>query len=178
MFRTDNKNVIYTADATAVPPVFNQDDSQLVKGFTFGALGRITERWEVITNFGYLDSELNTQGAINNGNRLVLTPEFSGSVWTTYGLAMGLRLGGGVRQTSEVFVNAANNITSPGYTLVDGLAEYEVNRNLTLRVNIYNLFNETYIRNVNNNGGRYNPGLSAICHGQHSVPVLSGPLEC
>ena len=33
-----------------------------------------------------------------------------------------------------------------------------MNRNLTLRVNIYNLFNETYIRNVNNNGGRYNPG--------------------
>jgi catecholate siderophore receptor len=57
-----------------------------------------------------------------------------------------------------VFINAANTIKSPGYTLVDGLAEYEVNRNLTLRVNIYNLFNETYIRNVNNNGGRYNPG--------------------
>jgi catecholate siderophore receptor len=158
VFRTENKNVIFTVDATAVPPVFNQDDSQLVRGFTFGALGRITERWEVITNLGYLDSELNTQGAINNGNRLVLTPEFSGSIWTTYGLAMGLRLGGGVRQTSEVFINAANTITSPGHTLVDGLAEYEVNRNLTLRVNIYNLFNETYIRNVNNNGGRYNPG--------------------
>jgi catecholate siderophore receptor len=158
VFRTENKNVIFTVDATAVPPVFNQDDSQLVRGFTFGALGRITERWEVITNFGYLDSELNTQGAINNGNRLVLTPEFSGSIWTTYGLAMGLRFGGGVRQTSEVFINAANTIKSPGYTLVDGLAEYEVNRNLTLRVNIYNLFNETYIRNVNNNGGRYNPG--------------------
>jgi catecholate siderophore receptor len=158
VFRTENKNVIFTVDATAVPPIFNQDDSQLVRGFTFGALGRITERWEVITNFGYLDSQLETQGAVNNGNRLVLTPEFSGSVWTTYGLAMGLRVGGGVRQTSEVFVNTANTIKSPGYTLVDGLAEYEVNRNLTLRVNIYNLFNETYIRNVNNNGGRYNPG--------------------
>jgi catecholate siderophore receptor len=158
VFRTENKNVIFTVDATAVPPIFNQDDSQLVKGFTFGALGRITERWEIITNFGYLDSALNTQGDVNNGNRLVLTPEFSGSIWTTYGLAMGLRLGGGVRQTSDVFINAANTIASPGYTLVDGLAEYEVNRNLTLRVNIYNLFNETYIRNVNNNGGRYNPG--------------------
>jgi catecholate siderophore receptor len=158
VFRTENKNVIFTADATAVPPIFNQDDSQLVRGFTFGALGRITERWEIITNFGYLDSTLNTQGDVNNGNRLVLTPEFSGSIWTTYGLVMGLRVGGGVRQTSEVFINTANTIKSPGYTLVDGLAEYEVNRNLTLRVNIYNLFNETYIRNVNNNGGRYNPG--------------------
>jgi outer membrane receptor for monomeric catechols len=25
-------------------------------------------------------------------------------------------------------------------------------------MNIYNLFDETYIRNVNSNGGRYNPG--------------------
>jgi catecholate siderophore receptor len=158
VFRTENKNVIFTIDATAVPPIFNQDDSQLVKGVTFGALGRITDRWEVITNFGYLDSALDTQGDVNNGNRLVLTPEFSGSVWSTYGWSSGLRLGGGVRQTSEVFINAANTIKSPGYTLVDALAEYEVNTHLTLRLNIYNLFDETYIRNVNNNGGRYNPG--------------------
>jgi len=158
VFRTENKNVIYTVDATAVPPVFNQDDSQLVKGVTVGALGRITDRWEVLANIGYLDSALNTQGAVNSGNQLVLTPEFSSSVWTTYGWPGGVRLGGGIRQTSDVFINAANTIRSPGYTLVDALAEYEVNTHLTLRFNIYNLFDETYIRNVNNNGGRYNPG--------------------
>jgi catecholate siderophore receptor len=158
VFRTENKNVIFTVDATAIPPVYNQDDSQLVKGFTVGALGRITDRWEILANIGYLDSEFNTQGAVNNGNQLVLTPEFSSSIWTTYGWPMGLRLGGGIRQTSDVFINAANTIKSPGYSLVDALAEYRVNTYLTLRLNIYNLFDETYIRNVNNNGGRYNPG--------------------
>jgi catecholate siderophore receptor len=158
VFRTENKNVIFTVDATAIPPLFNQDDSQLVKGFTVGALGRINDRWEIIANIGYLDSELNTQGDVNNGNQLVLTPEFSSSVWSTYGLTNRLRLGGGIRQTSEVFINAANTIKSPGYTLVDALAEYQVNTHLTLRMNIYNLFDETYIRNVNSNGGRYNPG--------------------
>ncbi len=158
VFRTENKNVIFTVDATAIPPVYNQDDSQLVKGFTVGALGRITDRWEILANIGYLDSEFNTQGAVNNGNRLVLTPEFSSSIWTTYGWPMGLRLGGGIRQTSDVFINAANTIKSPGYSLVDALAEYRINTVLTLRLNIYNLFDETYIRNVNNNGGRYNPG--------------------
>jgi catecholate siderophore receptor len=158
VFRTENKNVIFTVDATATPPVFNQDDSQLVKGFTVGALGRITDRWEILTNIGYLDSKLHTQGSVNNGNRLVLTPEFSASVWTTYGWPMGVRVGGGLRQTSDVFINTANTIKSPGYTLVDALAEYELNTHLTLRLNIYNLFDELYIRNVNNNGGRYNPG--------------------
>jgi catecholate siderophore receptor len=158
VFRTENKNVIFTVDAFAIPPVFNQDDAQLVKGVTVGALGQITDRWEILANIGYLDSTFNSQGEVNNGNRLVLTPEFSSSVWTTYRWPMGVGVGGGIRQTSDVFINAANTIKSPGYTLVDALAEYEVNSNLTLRLNIYNLFDETYIRNVNNNGGRYNPG--------------------
>ena len=33
-----------------------------------------------------------------------------------------------------------------------------MNTHLSLRLNIYNITDETYIRNVNNNGGRYNPG--------------------
>jgi catecholate siderophore receptor len=57
-----------------------------------------------------------------------------------------------------VWINAANTIQSPGYHVVDALTEYAVNSHLTLRLNIYNLTSETYIRNVNNNGGRYNPG--------------------
>ena len=63
-----------------------------------------------------------------------------------------------MRGTSEVFINAANTIKAPGYHIVDGLVEYAVNQHLTLRLNIYNLTDTVYIRNVNNNGGRYNPG--------------------
>ncbi len=32
VFRTENENVIFTVDATAVPPIYNQDDGQLVNG--------------------------------------------------------------------------------------------------------------------------------------------------
>ena len=62
------------------------------------------------------------------------------------------------RDTDEVFINAANTIRAPGYHVVDALVEYAVNTHLTLRLNVYNLTDEVYIRNVNNNGGRYNPG--------------------
>ena len=96
--------------------------------------------------------------AVNSGNQLVLTPKFSGSVWSTYQLPLNLTLGGGLRFTDDVFINAANTIKSPGYTLVDGLVEYLVNSHFSLRLNLYNLTDELYIRNVNNNGGRYNPG--------------------
>jgi catecholate siderophore receptor len=157
-FRTTNENVIYTIDATAVPPLYNQDDAQLVKGVTVGALGRVTDRWEVLANIGYLDTRLETQNSVNNGRRLTLTPRFSGSVWTTYRLPRGISVGGGIRHTDAVFVNAANTLEVPGYQLIDGLVEYALNAHLSLRVNVYNLTNEVYIRNVSNNGGRYNPG--------------------
>jgi catecholate siderophore receptor len=158
VFSTRNENVIFTVDATAVPPVFNQDDEQRVNGVTVGAMGRINERWDVLANFGYLDTELRTQNSANDGNRLTLTPEFSGSIWSTYRWPLGLTMGGGIRFTDDVWINAANTIRSPGYHLVDALAEYEVNTHLSLRLNVYNLTDELYIRNVNNNGGRYNPG--------------------
>ena len=158
VFRTDNENVIFTVDATAIPPLYNQDDAQRVTGATVGVMGRVTDRWEILANLGYLDSELRTQNSINNGNRLTLTPELSGSLWTTYRLPIRLTVGGGIRYTDSVFINAANTIQSPGYHVADALAEYEVNSHLSLRVNVYNLTDRTYIRNVNNNGGRYNPG--------------------
>lgn len=158
VFHTKNENVIFTVDATAVPPIYNQDDGQLVNGVTIGAIGRIANRWDVLANVGYLDTEQQTQNAANNGRRLTLSPEFSSSAWTTVRTPLNLTIGGGVRQTSAVFINAANTIQSPGYHVVDALAEYPVNSHLSLRLNINNLTNERYIRNVNNNGGRYNPG--------------------
>ena len=158
VFRTVNENVIYTVDATAIPPLYNQDDRQLVRGVTGGVAGQVTERWQVLFSAGYLDAILDTQNAVNNGNQLVLTPKFSGSLWSTYRLPLDLTLGGGLRFTDDVFINPANTITSPGYTLVDGLVEYAVNPHFSLRLNLYNLTDELYIRNVNNNGGRYNPG--------------------
>ena len=157
-FRTENKNVIYTIDATAIPPLYNQDDAQKVNGFSIGALGQITPRWQLLANFGYLDSKQVSQNPANNGKQLTLTPEFSGSLWTTYDFPERLTIGGGLRLMDEVFVNGPNTIRVPSYSLVDAMAEYDINTNLSLRINVNNLTDRVYIRNVNNNGGRYNPG--------------------
>ena len=159
VFHTENKNVIYTIDATAIPPLYNQDDGQLVNGVTLGALGRITDQWEILANFGYLDTEQQSQNPANDGRQLTLTPEFSSSIWSTYRLSK-LTFGGGIRHTDAVYVNTANTIKVPSYQIVDALAQYAVNSHFTLRLNVNNLTDATYIRNVNNNGGRYNPGFA------------------
>ena len=157
-FRTVNENVIYTVDATAIPPIFNQDDRQVVNGATINAVGQFNARWQILAGLGYLDTRQDSQVAANNGKRLQLTPEWSGSLWTTYELPRGLTIGGGLRFIDEVFVNAPNTIRVPSYALADAMAEYAVNTHLSLRLNLYNLTDKVYIKNVNNNGGRYNPG--------------------
>jgi len=160
VFHTENKNVIFTVDATAIPPIYNQDDGQIVNGVSMGALGRITDRWDILANLGYLDTEQQSQNPANDGRRLTLTPAFSTSIWSTYRVSNQLTFGGGIRHTDAVYVNTANTIKVPGYQIVDALAQYAVNSHLSVRLNVNNLTNEVYIRNVNNNGGRYNPGYS------------------
>jgi catecholate siderophore receptor len=159
VFDTRNTNVIYTIDATAVPPLFNQDDGQIVRGATVGLVGQLSDHWSVMANFAYMNGTLDSQNSATDGNRITLLPEWSGSLWTTYGLGS-LTFGGGLRFTDKVYVNTANTIQAPAYYLVDALASYAVNRYLTLRLNVYNLTDQTYIRNINNNGGRYNPGYT------------------
>jgi catecholate siderophore receptor len=157
-FYTENENVIFVADAAAVPPIFNQDDEQRVKGVALGVVGRITPRWDVNLSVQYLDSEVASQNPALDRRRLTLTPEVSGSLWTTVRLPREIRLGGGVRYLDRTFVNAANTIVIPGYTVADALVEVPINQRLTLRLNAHNVTDRVYIRNINNNGGRYNPG--------------------
>jgi catecholate siderophore receptor len=158
IFWTENTNVIFIVDGTAIPPVFNQDDGQKVKGSTVNVVGRLTPWWDVTMSVQYLDSKVESQNPATNGKRLALAPEVSGSVWSTVRLAHGVRVGGGLRYTDDVFISTANTTAIPGYTVADALAEVPLGERLLLRVNVYNITDRVYIKNINNNAGRYNPG--------------------
>ncbi|HTU99607.1 MAG TPA: TonB-dependent receptor, partial [Luteitalea sp.] len=157
-FWTSNTNVIYTIDATTVPPTFNQDDKQKVTGAALGLVGRLNDNWDVMFNFALMNTENQSQNPAVAGRWLTLAPETSGSIWTTYRTPIKLRIGGGLRYQGDAYVNAANTIVLPSATVVDAMAEYPLRDSLVLRLNVYNLTDELYIRSINNNGGRYNPG--------------------
>ena len=58
VFRTENKNVIFTVDATADSADLQPGRRAAREGrVTSARLGRITDRWEMLANFGYLDSD-------------------------------------------------------------------------------------------------------------------------
>jgi catecholate siderophore receptor len=157
-FDTRNRNVIFTVDATAVPPIYNQDDEQRVKGVSLGIVGQLTNRLQLLANFSALDATSESQNAATNGKHLTLTPPYSGRLWATVLLPHRIHIGGGVQYMDKVWVNAANTIHSPRYALADAIVEYPINKHVVMRLNINNVTDEIYVRNVNNGGNRYNPG--------------------
>lgn len=168
LYRSENLNNI-VQDTTTLE--FIQAQENIVEGVEFGVSGRLTESWFVFGGFGYADSEFvapgGTTGAGNNGAALRFTPRWSGNLWTSYKLPFGLILGGGLQYTDSVLRStagtppAATATALPGvqdYWLFNGMVGYDFSRNFSLRLNVNNLFDEDYYR-LNNNGGRYYPGV-------------------
>ncbi|MDB6079670.1 MAG: TonB-dependent siderophore receptor, partial [Akkermansiaceae bacterium] len=160
IFHTENTNVIYTTDPSQPldPSSYSLDGGQTIDGVTVGAAGHITDKWGIQANIAHLNAELDQKGSVNDGRDLTLTPEWSGSLWTTYQLPWKLLVGGGIRYQSQVEVNAANTIRVPSYAVVDAMVRYQVNERINVQANINNLLNRDYRASVNNNGQRFNPG--------------------
>ena len=161
VFHTINKNVLFTVDAVAVPPIFNQDDKQQVDGVTLGATGQITSKWQVLASFGYLDTEVadperdqqrpaadavagvlgqrldHLRPAEDDGRSAAACaapPRCSSTPPTRFRRPATTSSTALVRVHAQPASDAADERLQPG--------------------------RRVYIRNVNNNGARYNPGYS------------------
>ena len=154
IFRTEKTNA-RTRNAAADP--FVLEGKQIVEGLEIGVAGNITEAWQVFAGAVWMDSTIKASAVPDEvDNNLAMTPETSYNLWTTYRLPFGLTVGGGVQYMDNVYRNAVNTQAAPSYTLLGLLAAYEVNDNITLRLNVDNVTNEAYISNVG--GGHFIPG--------------------
>lgn len=136
-----------------------------VKGVELGVSGALTANWQVFGGYTWLDSEVKDNGFVNvgttaapvwvaspfNGNAFPATPKQSASLWTSYTLMQGLVIGGGVNAVSKVWSNVNNTKFVPGYTRYDAMASYDVNKNISLQLNIQNLTDKLYYDKVGSN---------------------------
>ena len=143
-----------------------------MRGLELEGKAEINDAFSVIASYAYTDSEItrdnsNASGVNNEGNRLAFVPEHQAALWLDYSVQSddawgGLSFGGGARYVSEqdrVIAKDADRDTSnmpsiPSYWVADMMAAYRVNKNLNLRLNVYNLFDKEYLMAVNNGGGR------------------------
>ena len=161
-FYTENTNVIYQDNPGETPATYAKDGGQQILGSTFSASGKVTENWSVIGSFTLLDATLDQPGALADGNDLARTPHFSSSLWTTYKLPAGFTVGAGYRYTGAVETStAATAVEIPDYSVVDAMVQYDVNKNVNVRLNVFNVLNEEYVLSTGGSGGTARMNLGA-----------------
>lgn len=158
IFRTDKTNA-RTVDPTDPTDVLALDGEQRVQGFEFGFTGLITEKWRVIGGYTYLDGEVtDSDNILEKGNTLSNTPKNSFALWTVYDLPKGFQIGFGTQYVGSRY-NRTDEQTrqeAPGFAIINALVGYQLNENVSFRLNGYNLADKDYIDQVG--GGHYVPG--------------------
>ncbi|KPC54201.1 catecholate siderophore receptor Fiu [Amantichitinum ursilacus] len=160
LFRTDiNNEVSAVGDGT-----YQQIGKKRVQGIELTAQGQITPNWSITGGYIYQDAtvEAGTAVAADGSQVLTYTPKNAFTSWTTYTLPKGFTVGGGARYVGGLAKGTDGAIGTPTHTdaywVVDAMASYKVSRNLTMQLNVYNLFNEDYVLSINKSGYRYTPG--------------------
>jgi catecholate siderophore receptor len=151
-------------------PVVTLSGERHVAGFEADIMGRLTSKWEVFGSYMWLPvarvdkaapcptTGQCAQGAAGErpGDRPSLTPEHSGTVWTTYQFTPKLRLGAGLNFRGKQSPTRVE-WTVPSYVTADLMAEYKFDFDrLTLKANLSNITDKLYADQLY--PGHYIPG--------------------
>jgi catecholate siderophore receptor len=139
--------------------------NQRIDGFEVGLLGNITDRWQVLASYTWLDSEIVDDGPIGgtDGNVFPNTPENSASLWTTFAIRPNFTVGAGANYVDQRFGNTANTVWIPSYTTYDAMASLVLNERTRLQLNLLNLTDEVYfVRPYSNHYAAIGPARSAV----------------
>lgn len=157
LFRTEKINA---RTQTTTGDTVTLDGEQTVQGVEFGISGSITKDWKVFAGYAYMESDINaSDNSEEVGAEFTNTPKHTANLWTTYTLPKGFEIGGGLQYVGERFNGQSNNPNvrvAPDYWTFDGMLAYHINKNVTLRLNVYNIGDERYIDRIG--GGHFVPG--------------------
>jgi catecholate siderophore receptor len=172
VFRSEMNNARVTAPDGTTQNV----GKKTMKGVELGVSGNITKEWQVFGGYTYLDGRVADNGYVNtgttakpvytaspyNGNVFPTTPKNSASLWTSYAVLPGVLVGGGVNYVSTVYANINNTKFAPGYSRFDAMASYDINKHISVQLNIQNLTDKFYFDKVSSpHYAGVGPGRSA-----------------
>jgi iron complex outermembrane receptor protein len=128
--------------------VLVQDGQSIYQGLELGASTRLGSQWQVGGNLMLLDTSYR-RGNSYVGNRVAGAPKMMATAQVSYDVAQvpGLRLSADMKYTGGTMLNAANQLSLPGYTIANIGASYTTRiggRNTTFRAAINNLANKRY----------------------------------
>lgn len=144
--------------------LYYQTGEKSVRGLELGVTGAINRDWLVSAGYTRMNTKVAsgpnvTASGINN---LAYAPKQAFTLWTSYQLPFGVKLGGGARFVDALLRGTDGAIGTPAktnsYWVVDAMASYAATKNIDVQLNLYNLADETYVASINKSGYRYVPG--------------------
>lgn len=140
------------------------DGRSRVNGIALGATGQISDAWSITANYTWLDSKIlqnAADGAATDpavGAELQNTPTHSGSLFTTYTLPFGLRVGYGVTYQGEFALNVPTDTVKDIFRVADywvhnAYLAYDIGENFTAQLNVKNVTDADYFTRVRANAG-------------------------
>jgi len=135
------------------------------RGFELLAQGRITPRWLVLSGYTYMVAKIIASPNDDIGQPLQDAPRNSVRLFSTYDITDRLTAGGGLNYSSSRVPSSLPDPNGfwqavPGYTTVSLLARYQLRPNLSLQVNVDNLFDEHFYDGTDDNHVNIGAGRS------------------
>ena len=121
-------------------------------GIELDFAGRITPEWELFAAYSWIPDAKVDKGASNGttliqgervGDRPAMTPEHSGTVWTTYRLTPRWRVGGGINARGGMKPLLSTTIVAPRFVTADLMAEYDAGP-AVFKLNVTNIADKLY----------------------------------
>ncbi|HEX7338806.1 MAG TPA: catecholate siderophore receptor Fiu [Rhodanobacteraceae bacterium] len=169
LYRTVVTNLV---EQDPVDLQYYQIGRERVQGIELGAVGQITAHWEITAGYTLMNthadggivssSSTSSAPATNGSNTLAYTPKSAFTAWSTWKLPHHFTFGVGARYSGKMQRGHDGAVGTPEYAdaywVADAMAGYAINRHVSLRLNIYNLFDKDYVAAINKSGYRYTPG--------------------
>ena len=127
---------------------------QRVNGLQVAVTTRITDRWQLLSSYAYLDGKLVSSeffpGAV--GAQLANVPKNTFNAWSTYQLPWKLTVGAGTQfvdsrtASSTVPLDPVTGLVKqiPSYWVFNAMGSHPITERISLQLNLYNLTNRYY----------------------------------
>ncbi|WP_158618369.1 TonB-dependent siderophore receptor [Candidimonas sp. SYP-B2681] len=128
-----------------------------VRGFEFGLAGNITPKLSTYGGFTVMDSKVleNSEEPWQEGGKMKNVPNVTFNTWTNYTFNSQWDAGVGAQYIGKRRFVAGNTVSGagghtadvymPSFWLFNAAVGYKINKNLSLRLNVNNIFDEFYI---------------------------------
>ncbi len=156
LFRTTKDNAREASPTNSL--LYVLAGTQRVDGAELVLNGRISTRWQLLSSYTYMRSEVvkSQYYPLAVGYRLANVPDNLFNLWTTYQPISRLTIGGGGNYldsrtaSSTVPLDPTTGLIKqvPGYVVLNAMARYTLTDNMSLQANVFNLANRNYIDEI------------------------------